>query len=357
MTVIHRILGLLRSPRIAATSIAVFVAWLAVVAAVPSLGSRAFGSLPFAALTAWIAASTAVCAWDRTAGALRATRPRPMRWWHRLGLLGSPLMHWGLVALIAAAVWGQLVRHEGVLLLFAGQPVLDEAAAYSGTRSAGPLFADGYSGTEFTLTDARRSLEVDGVERGASPLVEARTPAGEAARRWVYPNAPLRVAGLTVNRSETGPGIVLGIERSAPATDGPGAAPGPDEGGSVPLPLRAAAGGAYRAEAELDSPEAGTFTLSVEQRPGSRIAVAADEEPPVELGVGESATVRGVTLRFDRATTWATVVVVNDPSVPWLYASMWAVVAGALLTVLRPMRSAPAGQRASAPEAQADALE
>lgn len=357
MTVVARILKPLRSPRIAAASIAVCVGWLGVAAALPSLGSRPFGSWPFAALVAWIAASTAVCAWDRTVGAARAARSRPARWWHRIGLLGSPLMHWGLVALIATATWGQLGRHEGVVLLFAGQPIADEAAAYTGTRSAGPLFADRHSGTQFTLLEARRTLEVDGIERGASPLVEARTRTGATVRGWVYPNAPLRVDGLTVNRAETGPGVVLGLVRSAPATDGAGAAPGPDEAGTVRLPLRATADGTYRTEAELDSPEAGTFTLTVEQRPGSRIALSADAGPPVEIGVGESATVRGVTLRFESPTTWATVIVVNDPSVPWLYASMWAVVAGALLTMLRPAPPTQAGQRASTPEAEADALE
>lgn len=357
MNVVDRILKSLRSPRIAAVSIAACVVWLGVAAALPSLGPRPFASWPFAVLVAWVAASTAVCAWDRTASAARSARSRSERWSHRLGLVGSPLMHWGLVALIASAAWGQLVRHEGVVLLFAGQPITDEAAAYTGTRSAGPLFADRYSRTEFTLAEARRTLEVDGVERGASPLVEARTPTGATARGWVYPNAPLRVNGLTVNRAETGPGVILWVAPTTPATESAGGAPGPDEAGAVRLPLRATADGGYRTEAELDSPETGPFALAVEQRPGSRIALSVDAEPPVELGVGESATVRGVTLRFDNPTTWATVIVVNDPSVPWLYASMWAVVAGALLSVLRPMRLSPTGPRALTPEAEADALE
>lgn len=357
MTMVARILKLLRSPRIAAASIAGGVAWLGIAAALPSLGSRPFGSWPFATLVAWIAASTAVCSWDRSTSAARAARLRPMRWWHRIGLLGSPLMHWGLVALIATATWGQLVRHEGVMLLFAGQPVVDDAAAYTGTRSAGPLFAGRHSATEFTLVDARRSLKIDGIERGASPLIEAQTPAGQTVRGWVYPNAPLRIAGLTVNRSETGPGVVLAVARPAPSTGGPGTSPGPEETDTIRLPLRAQDDGTYRSEAELDSPGTGLFALGVEQRPGSHIAVTVDDEPPVELGVGESSTVRGVTMRFDSPTTWATVVVVDDPSVPWLYAAMWAVVGGALLTVLRPMRPLASEPTTWAPEAPADALE
>lgn len=381
---------LLRSPRSAAVLLAATMAVLALSAVFPA--SRAFVLGPvLLGLVALLTLSTGVCAWDRSvqswhvargggsaaakhafplaedatpadvleavSTALRSLRLRPRSTPGGLigsrspvSTLGSPLFHWALVALFALAAAGQATRHEGIVLLVQGRPVVDAASAYTGTRDAGPLFSEGFTGVTLELLAARRSIVVDGVDRGAAPQIAARDPRdGTSARQWVYPNGPLRFGGLMVSRVDAGPAVELRFSWSA--------TPGADSSTTaavtttetVPLISSDPAAEPYATRLTLNPPGSDAeLLLDLKQIDGGRIAIApaqrrgpriASAQPTSSaLAPGESTRIGDLTLTFESQSTWSSVAVVNDWSVPWLYAAMLLVLLGAAAAVLWPYR-------------------
>jgi hypothetical protein len=133
----------------------------------------------------------------------------------RLGLLGSPLFHWTLVALFAVILLGRLSRAEGILALPLGYPRQDIAAAYE-TVSHGPLYA-GHSKLSLLLTDLGPYTDSGGVDRGVSPVVELLRDGRVLRRQRVYPNNPLRYGSLLIHANTDGLAVMMSVESSQAA--------------------------------------------------------------------------------------------------------------------------------------------
>lgn len=369
-------LRLLRSPRLAAWLIALNCVYLAAATALAGRFPALYSGPLFLALATLLTAATAACAWERTRATLthrglqlkrfriaaddsgeataaahaavtslglRAHPEEDDTVARRLGIArwGSALFHWSLVALFMFAALGQATRFDGTLLLFAGVPAADTADSYTGTRSAGPLFRT-HSGVTLELSEAQPSLVVAGIERGPSPRIALTPRGGATVERWVYPNKPLRSGAITIHRTDQGPAVVLR----------------PVIGGTPGEPQRIALrrpddGGPYSAQLKVEAPDGSQLPLVVTQQAGGRVMLAAPGggEPPTVIGVGEQAGITDdLAVRIDELSVWATVVVVNDWSVPWLYAAFAAASLFAAVALFYPYREVRVARQSDAIE-------
>lgn len=203
---------------------------------------------------ALLAASTVACAWKRTRlawtrfgvlSAIRAGRPpsSPIRpsfeidapglsaaesldlAEHELGALGlrvrrsgdrlwrtsqpafalaSPLFHWSLVALMLVLPVGLLSRSDGLVGVPVGEAVQDAPASY-GVLTAGPLHRWQQPPLSITVDRFEPSFVFGGLDRGPTPTVAIRSADGKVlASQRVYPNSPLRYGSVIVHPNDHG---------------------------------------------------------------------------------------------------------------------------------------------------------
>lgn len=376
MTVIARLLRVLRSRVLAAWLLFALTAYLTLAAVLPRF-SAFYTNAAFDAAALLLALATAACAWERTRVAVRSAmraapggpatplalasgadpaaaeqaataalrrlgmRERRGRWADgaaaprvfartRLALTGSPAFHLALVALFLVIGGGQLVRFEGTLLLYSGRPVVDDAGAYSEAR-AGALFGNGYTHARFTLLEATPDHVVDGVDRGAASRMRVEPPRGEAYERWVYPNAPLRLGALTLHSRESGPAVSLTLTSADGASEI-----------TATVPLTVATDGQRVGVLDVTRPGTTALAVRLTQAPGRRLAVSSAEGSgtPDTVTAGESATLPGGTrLRIDSLDTWSTLNAASDPLDPLLGWLLGVGCVGAALAVLYPYRA------------------
>lgn len=246
-----------------------------------------------------------------------------------LSLIASPLFHVALVALIVTAGLGALLREEGILLLVQNREVVDRAASYSAGRDGGMLGEDRFSGVRFMLKTAVPSFEKDGLKHGPAPRVEAVSPSGRSKEQWVHPNAPLEIDDLTVHAVDSGPVARLVFQTAA----------GDHEEMDVTLLSDDQSG--FAGEFSYES-QAGVTSMRVEPREGKRVALIAEgADSGQESVIAEDTAVvlpGGVTVWVEDLLVWATVRVVNDPTVPALYAALVMICLSAAVALFRPMR-------------------
>lgn len=343
----NRVVQTLLSRRIAVLLIAALGVWAVIGSSLPG-GAKSFSSPPFLIAALWLAASTAVCAWQRSLSALRWRRRLSVRRpiasslgldeiesrLRRMGLVAarkgetltahrrgnvlsrwaSPVFHWALSAGIALVVIEMLLSASTGLVLISG---VAHQLELKGTKA------------KLTLADVRPDLMVGGVSRGQAPRVTISRPDGSSRTDWSYPNNPLGFGGVVVHAVDSGPAVrlrVRGADGSAVTTD---------------LALRP---GVKDQEFTGVLRVVGGPQIDVARRPGRRIEVVTRGvgESPKSQGViaeGESARLAaGTTLTFLGARTWASVRVVRDP-VAWLVAVMSLIAcAAAGIALLYPAR-------------------
>jgi len=359
---------------------------------------QAYSSPVFIAFAVLLTASTAACAWERTRVAMRAYRARrcampssalehlrtfpairielvegvagaealarSTRACRRmrmrvsqtpdlqsgdsgaLGLAGSPLFHWALVALFIFAAAGQLTRYEGYVNMVVGDTVLDAPSAYSADLDCGPLSSFlGFTGAEMELGELDLDHAVGGVERGRAALVRLTRGGATLKEQWVFPNSPLRYGSLSIQRANSGPILVGNVSISGDVSQ-EAIRLYYDESSKSPRRF------------SVVEPARGT-TLEVEVTPlgGQKVLVAVvGEESQLAtqtIGLGETATLaEGVTFTIDALTYYVQLQVVNDWSVPWIYATFVLGIIGISLTTFVPSRTirvmvvdGPAGAR------------
>lgn len=362
----------LRHPRIAVW----LIAGLAVYAVVVT--SRAPSTLSFLHPVfllgvAWLTLSTAACAWDRTRLAWRAiVRPdawrrslesralrsqehpphpadldriaedlgdlglrverdgeilfaRSRRWAH----VGSPLFHWALVVLLAAAAAGQLTRAEGELYVPVGSSLVDQRASYVLGISQAPLFRDRFTGLTIAVEKVEPDYSAGGVSRGATPLVVISKGETTIARTYVYPNSPARAGSLLVHRGDVGPAL-----RARFAFPG-----GAAQDVTMAFPLDAVTRRPQPVGLDLTSGGA-TFTASAVPSEGGRVTIVMAGASSKALAPGDSATLPGgISVAVLERTTYAELVVANDWSVPLLYAAFALAALGSAIALLFPPRA------------------
>jgi cytochrome c biogenesis protein ResB len=260
---------------------------------------------------------------------------------------GSPIFHWALLALIVALVAGNLWRTEGLMGLAVGQTKADAPDSY-GFLATGPLH--GWGG-------ARRSIRVDafepdftsgGIDRGPTPTVSVLDAAGAVLKtQRVYPNMTLSVGSLTVYPSdfglsatvsavttsgvETGRGMQL-IDFSTEAT-----------GGTVPVDYVSVFGHSkaelYRVYLSVPLDRTGGAPVrKVPVDPTVRAVVKTLDGTTVLDGImrpGQAISLAGAdALRLDGVGYYARLQIVDDWSIPFLYAGVILALLGLTATVV-----------------------
>lgn len=340
-----------------------------------------FSAPVFLAAIALVTLSTAACAWDRTLATLRAGKTsvtdttldrlvaspqfmvtvqnasleragivaaaeavlRDFRMKVRVtdtvitgsawpyGIAGSALFHWALVGLFVFAGLGQLTRYEGYANVIQGRSILDSAEAYTTELTAGRLFGGGFSGLELGVAAVDLDLQVEGSSRGAATLVTLSSGDREIKRQWVYPNSPLRYGSMLVHNADTIP-VFLGSIRTDGSTDVR----------TVTLEFDLAARSPQEFEFTDDATGA-SVTVAIVPLGNQRVEVTVDDGAGTwvrNAGIGESVEILpGQRLTVDDLTYAAQLHVVNDWSVPWLYAMFALGTLGVSAAVFVPTRN------------------
>lgn len=133
----------------------------------------------------------------------RASKTRVIGTAYRVGLVGSPLFHWALVLLFVFVGLGQLTRSEGLMGVPIGSSRIDALESY-GTVDEGQWHTPGFTGLTFAVPEMDLAHVVDGVDRGASPLVEVYDGPELVVSHQTYPNSPLRWRSLLIHANNYG---------------------------------------------------------------------------------------------------------------------------------------------------------
>jgi len=265
-----------------------------------------------------------------------------------IGLWGSPLFHWALVALMLVIVAGRLTRSDGNLVLPLNESIADSHDNYTYLEE-GARFAERHTGLEFVAHEVDRVFVRGGVHYGPTPRVAAYRDGVLVEETWVRPNNPLRAGGLMLQMLEFGPAVTLALESPQ----------GPELGrktlalrrselassGTVPQSFTSSSGSSdQQVEVRIQV----VVSRGAEANGGVSQAIietatagSSDFGPPLRLSEGEFVLLpSGERLRIAEVKDWVEVAVVNDWSVPFVYAFVGLLISGLGLSVLIPARRA-----------------
>lgn len=250
-------------------------------------------------------------------------------------VFASPVFHWALFALILVMFMVQMTRAEGLI----GVPVGDSrplVAESFGLLDRGALYSFKRSPLAIRVDRIDPVYIIDGIDRGPAPTVSILRPDGSlAATQVVYPNSPMRYESLMIHPGEIGlspsfaivskegsvgsrVNLIVDIDEAAP-TGTTAAEFALDTGvsdaaailGTVTVPLDRAKD-ATGSSSTSSVPQA-TFVLHTE-KDGSLVASQT-------LQVGEEIELPdGSRLRLLGVGNYARLSVVDDPSIPLVYA-------------------------------------
>ena len=249
-----------------------------------------------------------------------------------VGFLGSPLFHWALVGLFVFAGAGQATRYEGYVNMIAGDTFADAPKTYSLDLSRAPLAGDwAFTGAQLTLVRIDFDHSLGGAARGRAPLMRLTREGTAQSERWVFPNSPLRYGPILVQRATSGPALVGTVETAGAL-------------GRQPIRLYYDEQSRSPRQFRVGDPAAAT-TLTVEVVPvgGQKVGVvvvAPSRMATQTIGVGETAILAdGATFTVEDLTYYMQLQVVNDRSVPWVYAMFILGIVGMVLTTFVPPRT------------------
>lgn len=387
-----RLWRLLRSRTLAIWAILAFAAYAALGTAVPGGDwSAPYHSPVFLAICALLAASTTLCAWERTRAAMKGARMRPAseatiarlrdtaptvidlpdcrdcagaveRTMRSLrmrverhgdviearagaaGAFGSPVFHWALAGLFVVVALGQLTRAEGQMGVIAGTSKPDAPESY-GTLETG-AFAGALSGRIIAVPAIESSYMANGVEQGVTPFVEIRSPDNDVlASGYAYANHPIRYRGMLVHATGNGLGAVLLVSgQGSDLTQEVLLDYTEDRSGVEPAVVGIEGqGGVTLATLVLDPP-----ADSTPDRPAVRLRAVAGEgtaetSATIEAIVPEGGQLEvpgGFTVTVVELAKYARLSVVDDWSVYYIYALFVLAAIGLVLAVFTPLRRA-----------------
>ena len=262
-------------------------------------------------------------------------------------VLGSPVFHWGLLAVIVVVLVASLQRSTGLMGVAVGETKPDAPASYNLLR-AGPLHDWG---------DVHRSIRVDTftpdyytgkIDRGPTPTVSVLDASGRVVKtQRVYPNMPLRTGSLTIHPADHGLSAAIALLNAA----------GVETGRSVRLLdfSQEATGGTVPVEPVSVLDEAGKALLNIYvvvplDRNGDRYINAVPQNPTARVIVtdpagtlvldkvirpgDEAALPTGDRLRLDAVGWYARLNVVDDKTTAFLYAAFAIAMVGLTLTLV-----------------------
>ena len=247
---------------------------------------------------------------------------------------GSPVFHWALLALIVVLATGSMQRASGQMGLAIGQTKADEPASY-GVYSAGPLYGWRAPQRSIRLEAFEQDYVTGGVNRGPTPTVRVLDARGEVIKsQRVYPNHTLKTGSLTVYPSD------WGLSATVALTDATGTETGRDSmlvdfseettQGTKPVGyLVISDAGNPGLKVFLSVPLDRTETEYLKRLPEelkARVLVTSMDDKTVldrVLKVGEDVDLPvGGTLRLEDVGYYARIQLVDDASIPFLYATL-----------------------------------
>jgi len=259
---------------------------------------------------------------------------------------GSPVFHWALVALIVVILAGQLLRSEGAMALAVAETKADEPASYLSVQS-GPLR---------DWSRVQRSIRVDafdpdyktgGIDRGAVPTVSVLDGADNVlVKQRVYPNNMLHSGSLAINAPAVGLSVWIAL------LDADGVETGriiqyvdfsqETSGGTVPVRELArtdAAGDVVMrlyATVPLDRYQGG-YGEWVPDKPSARLVVTTAAGGPLLDRIvrpdEDVALPGGGAIRLLGVGWYSRLSLVDDPTIPFIYAAMTVAMLGLAMTV------------------------
>jgi cytochrome c biogenesis protein ResB len=260
---------------------------------------------------------------------------------------GSPVFHWALVALILALIVGNLLRSEGVMALSVGQTKADAPQSY-GVLHTGALHDWDLVHRSIGVDAFEPDYQTGGIDRGPTPTVTVLNGAGKAiVTQRVYPNMTLKTGSLTIYPSayglavdvtlvsakgvETGRAVQL-VDFSDVATSGtmPDSVLSVSDSAGRPL---------IRVSVSVPLDRKGdALVQAVPDKPMARVAVASTDgttvlDRLVSQG-GEVALPTGDILRIGNIGYYARLQVVDDWTIPLLYAGLVVAMIGLTITVV-----------------------
>lgn len=261
---------------------------------------------------------------------------------------GSPIFHWALVVFALAAFAGVLLRAEGLMAIAVGDAKEDKPPSYSRIEE----------GVWHDWDRVERSIRVDsfepgivkdGLDLGAVPTVSVLDADGTVlATQQVYPNNKLHAGSLSINAPACG--LSATIQLTAPS----GSALPPvtqlvdfsqeSTAGTIPVaPLVLSDGEGdvvlrMDARVPLDRIEDGSFGEWIPEQPSAIVyiedgsgAVLFDEQ----IMVGEEkALPGGGSVKLVDVGWYSLLSLVDDPSIPFVYASMIVAMLGLTLSLV-----------------------
>lgn len=129
----------------------------------------------------------------------------------RFGLLGSPVFHWTLVALVLVVGLGRLTRWEGAIGVPVGHVVPNTAASYRGLEK-GPLTPGPEGGLGIGVKELIVDYRQGATDRGQASFVTVYKGGSPVASQRVYANSPLRYGSLLIHQNDVGYAGVVSIE-------------------------------------------------------------------------------------------------------------------------------------------------
>jgi len=345
---------------------------------------QAFSSPIFVVMILLLAASTAVCAWRRTKVAMHRSRllrditdddarqlaarptfsvdvasveaPQPtaavsgafrgmgLRVQERDGMVvavsrpwavfASPVFHWALFALILAMFVVQMTRAEGLI----GVPVHDSRPLLEdsfGLLDRGALYSFKRPPLAIRVDKIDREYVIGGIDRGPAPTVSIlRADGSVAASQVVYPNNPMRFGSLMIHPGAIGlsPGFALvskdGVvgERVNLIVDFDETTPSGTTSAEFTLNAARAAEPTISGSVTVPFEQAETSTeSSAAAGPRARFVLRVEGEDSIvadtTLAVGDEIELpNGSRLRLLGVENYARLSVVDDPSIPLVYA-------------------------------------
>jgi hypothetical protein len=271
---------------------------------------------------------------------LRSVSPAWSAW-------GSPVFHWALVAFIVVLVLGNLQRSSGLMGVAVGETKTDVPASY-GLLHAGPLRDWNTVHRSFRVDSLDPDFRIGALDYGPAPTVSVLNDQGRVIKtQLVYPNMPLQIGALTVHAPADG----FAAEISLVDTSGTETAHGTQLiDFSADAPGGTASAGYTTMSNQAGVPEFriavsvpldrsnGTYVQALPASPSARVTLTTPGGQTVLDRVvqpGENLPLPlGGTLRVVHITWYARLSVVDDWTIPLMYAALAMAFIGLTITAV-----------------------
>ena len=263
-------------------------------------------------------------------------------WW---SVWGSPVFHWGLLAIMIVILVGSLQRSEGLMGVPVGQTIPDVPGSY-GVLRVGPLHDWNLVHRSIRVDSFDTEFRTGDLDRGPTPTVSVLDANGSVIKtQRIFPNSPLQSGTLTIHPADFGFAVDVSLSSAAGEKFGQATQlvdiSQTAADGTAPLRVLTLSNqaGQQQEYALVTVPlrrEGGQFAVPQERT--AHVVVASLDGRPVAdrvLKPGEAIPLpNGDTLRVDAVGFYARLSVVDDGTISILYAAMAIAMLGLSLTVV-----------------------